>query len=118
MEILLETESEQAAASLAADILDDVAGKLIETWHHCLRAVGDDPECPCIFHYTEKDYNDDNKRIKFYVHESGTHVCLKQIWRHGYPPGRQTKLYLASTLINVLFMRYPTRFNAINIDWK
>ena len=116
MKILLETESEQAATELANEILDDVSGKKVDTWYHCLRPVKG-AESSCIYHYTEKDPNDDNKHIKFYVHDSGVYVSFRQIWREGYTPGRQTKLHLTSDLINMIYMRYPEKFSAINIKW-
>ena len=70
-----------------------------------------------MYHYTDKDANDDNKRIKFYVYEEGADVCLKQIWREGYTPGRQTKLHLTITLINMIYIRYPEKFSGIKIQW-
>lgn len=117
MKISLETENEQTATELANEILDDVSGKKVDTWHHCLRTVKGNAECSCIYHYTDKDANDDNKRIKFYVYEKGADVCLKQIWREGYTPGRQTKLHLTITLINMIYIRYPEKFSGIKIQW-
>ena len=84
MNILLETENEQAAAELANEILDDVCGKKVDTWHHCLRAVHGNAEASCIYHYTEQDVNEDNKRVKFYVHEKGSKVCF-QLLRPTFP---------------------------------
>lgn len=116
MKIQLETGSEQAANDLANEILDDVSGKKVETWHHCLRTINN-AECSCIYHFTDQDLNDDNKRIKFRVYVSGTHVSMKQTWREGYTPGRQTKLHLTNKLIDMLYVRYTGKFSAINIDW-
>ena len=116
MRIYLETENEETAAALANEILDDVCGKKVETWHHCLRPIKG-VDSSCIYHYTDKDPNDDNKRIKFYVYEKDNKVGLKQTWRAGYTPGRQTKLHLTSTLIQMIFSRYPEKFSAIDIQW-
>lgn len=116
MKLQFETGSEQAANELANEILDDVSGKKIDTWHHCLRTINN-AECSCIYHFTDKDLNDDNKRIKFYVYASKTHVGMKQTWREGYTPGRQTKLHLANALIDMIFKHYPEKFTAINIEW-
>lgn len=117
MNILLETENEQAATELANEILDDVCGKKVDTWHHCLRAVHGNAEVSCIYHFTEKDVNDDNKRVKFYVHEKGDRVCFQQTWREGYTPGRQTKLHLIYALVDMLLQRYPCKFSAIKFEW-
>ena len=103
MNILLETENEQAAAELANEILDDVCGKKVDTWHHCLRAV--------------QDVNEDNKRVKFYVHEKGSKVCFQQTWRENYTPGRQTKLHLVYKLVNMIMTRYPGKFSGIKFEW-
>ncbi|MBO7580306.1 MAG: hypothetical protein J6T38_02135 [Bacteroidaceae bacterium] len=116
MKLLIETESEQAAIDLTNEILDDVSGKKVEDWYHCLRPVKG-TESSCIYHYTEKDVTEDNKRIKFYIHESGANVCLKQIWREGYTPGRQTKLHLTAALINMIYTRYPEKFSGFKIQW-
>ena len=117
MNILLETENEQAATELANEILDDVSGKKVETWHHCLRAVKDNSEASCIYHFTDNDMNDDNKRVKFYVHEKGNKICFQQTWRESYTPGRQTKLHLVYKLVDMLLYRYPGRFSAIKFEW-
>ncbi len=117
MKISLETENKQTATEFANEILDDVSGKKVDTWYHCLRTVKGNAESSCIYHYTDKDTNDDNKRIKFYVYEEEADVCLKQIWREGYTPGRQTKLHLTITLINMIYIRYPERFRGIKIEW-
>ena len=117
MNILLETENEQAATELANEILDDVSGKKVETWHHCLRAVKGNSEASCIYHFTDKDMNDDNKHVKFYVHEKGTKICFQQTWRESYTPGRQTKLHLVYKLVDMLLYRYPGRFSAIKFEW-
>jgi hypothetical protein len=117
MNILLETENEQAATELANEILDDVCGKKVDTWHHCLRAVNGNAEASCIYHFTEKDANDDNKRVKFYVHERGERVCFQQTWREGYTPGRQTKLHLIYALVEMLLQRYPCKFSGIKFEW-
>lgn len=116
MKIQLETSSEQAANELANEILDDVSGKKMDTWHHCIRNINN-AECSCIYHYSDDDPNEDGKRIKFRVYTSGTHVSMKQTWREGYVPGRQTKLHLTRDLINMIYMRYPEKFSAINIKW-
>ena len=117
MNILLETENEQAAAELANEILDDVCGKKVDTWHHCLRAVHGNAEASCIYHYTEQDVDEDNKRVKFYVHEKGSKVCFQQTWRENYTPGRQTKLHLIYKLVNMIMTRYPGKFSGIKFEW-
>ena len=87
MNIYLETENEQAATDLANEILDDVCGKKVDTWHHCLRAVHGNAEASCIYHYTE------------------------------HTPGRQTKLHLVYKLVNMIMTRYPGKFSGIKFEW-
>lgn len=113
----MEIRDEQAANALMNEILDDVSGKLVDGWHHCLRTVNGKPECSCIYYYTERSVSDETKRVKFYVKEDGSRVTFQQIWRQGYTPGKMMKVDLAAKLMDMLVSRFYGKFESAHFVW-